>query len=165
MDAVTGRHRHRGVRGLVTAGVLIALGVGFLSGVGTGLFLLGGGDDETSASTPSATSAPSSMTVPSSAPPQDQPPQATGTPAPADPAPPGPQGSEAYLARLADSGLPVDEHGEVILVLGRVVCETPPAERGNPATADRVAAIAADVLSRDQVLQLVPLAAQELCGT
>ena len=163
MDAGTGRHRKRDLPGLVTAGLLIALGIGFLAGMGTDRFLLGDADDRTSTS--SATTGPSPTSAPGSAPPQDQPPDATAIPAPADPAPPGPQGAEAYLARLADDGLPVEQHRETILVLGRVVCEAPPSERADEeAVADRVAGIAGDLLTREQTLSLVRLAAQELCG-
>lgn len=163
MDAVNGRHRRRGVRGLVTVGMLIALGVGFLAGLGTERFLLAGAGDETSASTPSPTSAPSSITTPDPSP-QNQSPAATASPAGPDPAPPGPQGAEAYLARLADNGLPVEQHRDVMLVLGRVVCQATPSERADyQATADRVSAIAGDLLSREQTLLLVKLAAQELC--
>lgn len=165
MDAGTGRHRKRGLPGLVTAGLLIALGIGFLGGMGTDRFLLGDADEMTSTSTPSSTTGPSPTTAPGSAPPQDQPLAATASPAPADPVPPGPQGAQAYLARLADQGLPVEQHRETILVLGRVVCEAPPSERGDhKAVADRVAGIAGDLLSREQTLSLVQLAAQELCG-
>ena len=164
MDAVNGRHRKRGVRGLVTVGLLIALSVGFLAGMGTDRYLLAGAADQTSASTPPSTSAPSSITAPRSASPQEQPLDATATPAGPDPAPPGPQGVEAYLARLADDGLPVEQHRDVIVVLGRVVCEATPSERADyEATTDRVTAIAGDLLSREQTLVLVKVAAQELC--
>ena len=181
MDAVNGRHRRGGVRGLVTTGILIALSAGFLGGLGTGRYLLAGGDGGTSASTsapssapasgststPSPTGASSSVTAPpGSLSPGGGPPDATASPAPADPAPPGPQGAEAYLARLADNGLPVEQHRDVILVLGRVVCEATPSERADyQAMADRVIAIGGDLLSREQTLVLVQLAAQELCGS
>lgn len=165
MDAGTGRHRKRGLPGLVVAGLLIALGIGFLAGMGTDRFLLDDAGNRTSTSTPESTTGPSPTTAPGSATPRGQPVDATASPAPADPAPPGPQGAEAYLARLADEGLPVAQHREAVLVLGRVVCALPPAERGDyEAVADRVAGIAGDLLSREQTSSLVRLAAQELCG-
>lgn len=164
MEAGYGRHRKRGVRGLVTVGMLIAVGVGFLAGMGTDRYLLAGAADETSAATPPPTSAPSYITPPGSASPQEESPDATAIPAGPDPAPPGPQGAEAYLAGLADAGLPVEQHRDVILVLGRVVCEVTPSERADyVATTDRITAIASDLLSREQTLLLVKLAAQELC--
>lgn len=165
MEVGNGRHRKRGGLGLITVGLLIALGVGFLAGMGTDRYLAADAADGTSASNPPVTSAPSTITAPGSASPQDPPLAATATPAGPDPAPPGPQGAEAYLARLGDDGLPVEQHRDVILVLGRVVCEATPSERANSeATADRVTAIAGGLLSREQTLRLVELAAQELCG-
>ncbi len=166
MDEKIGRHRKRGVPGLVIAGMLIALSTGFLVGMITDRYVLGGADDETSASTSSSTSAPSSITAPGSGSAADRPAEATASQAHPDPAPPGPQGAQAYLARLADDGLPVEQHRDVILVLGRVVCEAPPSERANDeTTAGRVAGVAGDLLSREQTLLLVQRAAQELCGT
>jgi hypothetical protein len=166
MELATGRHRKRGVSGLVTLGLLIALGLGLLGGIATDRFLLGGADSGTSAPTPPAPREPAFTTAPSSASPQDQPPAPTAGPAHPDPEPPGPQGSEAYLARLANEGLPVAQHRDVILVLGRVVCEAPPADpAATQAAADRVATAAGDLLTPEQTLQLVQLATKELCGT
>lgn len=164
METVNGRHRKRGRRGLVAVGMLIALFGGFLAGMGTDRYLSAVSADETSASLPPSTSAPSSVAPPGSASPQERPSDATARPAGPDPAPPGPQGAEAYLARLADDGLPVEQHRDVFLVLGRVVCEATPSERADyEATTDRVAVIAGDLLSREQTMLLVKLAAQELC--
>lgn len=120
--------------------MLAVLGVGFLAGFGTDRFILGA-DDQPSPSPPPSTSAPASPTAADSAAAQDGPPDATGSPAPADPAPAGPQGARAYLARPADEGLPVEQERDVILVLGRAVCLAPPSQRADDGSAgDHVAA-------------------------
>lgn len=162
MDAGTGRHRKRDIGGLFAAGALIALALGFLGGFLTDRYLLDSADGEGSAATSSA--APSSGPAGGTSSSQE-PPEATGSAAPADPAPVGPQGARAFLARLTDEGLPVQQHREAILVLGRVVCDAPPSEQADEeASAARVAAVAGTFLTRAEIRTLVRLAAQEFCG-
>jgi hypothetical protein len=165
MEPGTGRHRKRSARGAVIAvGVFLALGAAFVGGMITDRSLGGGTAGRTPAAAPTSP-APASVTVPGSSSPDDRPPAATVTPAHPDPDAPGPQGSAAYLARLQDDGLPVPEHRDVVLVLGRIVCQAPPPERADTAAmATRVSAVAGDLLSPPQTLQLVQVAAQELCG-
>jgi hypothetical protein len=175
MDPGTGRHRKRGARGLVAVGLFLAVGAAFLGGMATDRFLTGDPASGASASSPGsgapaskapASKAPASATAPGSSSPVDRPPDATATSAHPDPDPPGPQGSDAFFARLGDEGLPVDQHREAILVLGRMVCQAPPSDRANTdLMATRVATIAGDLLSPGQTRQLALLAAQELCGT
>ena len=162
MDAGTGRHRKRDIGGFVAAGALIALVLGFLAGFFTDRYLQDGSDGERSAATASA--APSSGPAVGTGSPEE-PPEATGSAAPADPAPVGPQGARAFLARLTDEGLPVEQHREAILVLGRVVCDAPPSEQADEeASAARVASVAGTFLTRAEIRTLVRLAAQEFCG-
>lgn len=161
MDAGLGRHRKRDLGGFVAAGVLIALVVGFLAGFATDRYLVGDADaGQAAASSAAPSSGPASGSDPA-----QEPPEATGSAAPADPAPVGPQGARAFLARLTDEGLPVKQHREAILVLGRVVCDAPPSELADEeASADRVAAVAGTFLTRAEMRTLARLAAQEFCG-
>ena len=166
MDPGTGRHRKRSARGVVVAiGTFLALSAAFVGGMITDQHV---GRDVASgipASAPTS-SAPAPTTAPDSSPTEDRPPDATASSAHPDPDPPGPQGSAAYLARLQDDGLPVPQHRDVILVLGRMVCQAPPPERADTAAmTTRVTAVAGDLLSPGQTQELVQLAAQELCST
>ncbi len=91
-------------------------------------------------------------------------PYATGSPAPPDPAPPGAQGEDAFLAALDDAGLPVAEHEDAIVVLGRGLCQAPPSEQADPrAAGGRIDMVVGDLLTADEAALLAELAVTELC--
>ena len=155
MTSPVGRHRSGGTRGLLVAGTFIALCLGFLAGFATDRFVLEGSSDAP------ATASPSSSVAPSSPAPA---PQATNSPAAADPAPPGPQGEAAYLAALEDAGVPVGQHRDAVLVLGRGLCQAPPEQQSDVVAAgERISAVVGDLLSPDQARRLAELAVDELC--
>lgn len=160
MTSPIGRHRKgAGTTGLLIIGAVIALSLGFIGGFATDRFLLAD-----SSSGPSPTS-PSSTAVARSSPASPAPSrEATSTPAEADPAPPGPQGEAAYLAALEDAGVPVRQHRDAVLVLGRGLCQAPPEQQADVVAAgERIRAVVGDLLSPDQAKRLAELAVAELC--
>ena len=171
MTDAQGRHRPaRGSRGLLLVVALVLLIGGFLAGLLTGYLAdsqaSGGASASPSDTATASDTARPTLSTPSAA--VTSAPAVAASPSTTSAAPPdpGPEAGDenAFFESLQRSGVPVEDHEEVLLALGSGICHTPPESRTDPAaTAQHIVAVLADIWTPEQALRIVEAIDATLC--